>query len=719
VQTVRTMTWRPLAATAFGLALICAWVALVLALTVSEGYETSAPLFLIPVLVALSLPALIRQAHREESATLLWLLVAALLLKLGSALVRHYVAFDLYGGAADAAAYHQWGVELSEGFRDGNFHTGLYGLTSTNFIRFLTGVIYTVIGPSRLGGFLFYSWLGFWGLFFFYRAFAVAVPEGRPRSYGRVVLFLPSLLFWPSSIGKEAWMMFALGVAAYGTARLLSGATLQGLAGAALGLWLAALVRPHVAGMMALALAAAYLLRRPRKELRQLAPLAKMLALSILAVAASYLILRTDRFLVESGIDTAGGVSSVLTDVGERTSSGGSEFDSGRSLRSPSRAFLGVGTVLFRPFPFEAHNLQALAASLEGTFLLLLSLVRLPWGMAALRSWRRQPYVVFALAYVGMFAVAFSTVANFGLLARQRVQLLPMYLVLFSIPPRKETEMASEQGHGSAPGGGERSKASRFRPKRRDVVGGEIYRDGEVAHLQALETRVRELEATLRQEDQEGDTSAHQETQEIANPALRDAFWGRDDPREVNGPAGREDTPEGDGPVDRREQAEGNSHTEGVEPPDPASPVGEGPQRLDDTSEPASFPQPAGSDRVDELHGTMARRIAEALRCVDQEAERLRADAQKEAQRIIDAASLEAQGIREEALVLKAEARAVLRQAQARAGQADLAIAHHREQILADLKTLRAWVVSALGDLDREQGPATGGSASAAGGPTS
>ena len=33
------------------------------------------------------------------------------------------------------------------------------------------------------------------------------------RRYALLVLFLPSLLFWPSSIGKEAWMTLALGLA--------------------------------------------------------------------------------------------------------------------------------------------------------------------------------------------------------------------------------------------------------------------------------------------------------------------------------------------------------------------------------------------------------------------------------------------------------------------------------------------------------------------------
>ena len=36
-----------------------------------------------------------------------------------------------------------------------------------------------------------------------------------------MIFFLPSLLFWPSGIGKEAWMTLGLGLASYGAARLL------------------------------------------------------------------------------------------------------------------------------------------------------------------------------------------------------------------------------------------------------------------------------------------------------------------------------------------------------------------------------------------------------------------------------------------------------------------------------------------------------------------
>ncbi len=42
---------------------------------------------------------------------------------------------------------------------------------------------------------------------------------------------------------------------------------------------------------------------------------------------------------------------------------------------------------------------------------------------------------MFCLVFSVLFIVAYSSYANFGLLARQRVQVYPLFLVLFSIPP--------------------------------------------------------------------------------------------------------------------------------------------------------------------------------------------------------------------------------------------------------------------------------------------
>lgn len=442
MQRAEVLPPRPQTLIAITLVLTVAFVAALLVLMGVSTYETWGPLLLAPVLLAISLPVLRAQATREGDARLMWLLCAALVLKLASAIVRHYVAFDVYEGVADAAGYHEWGVKLSRQFWSGNFDTGLPSLTGTEFTKFLSGIVYMFTGPTRLGAFILFSWIGFWGLFFFYRAFTVAVPEGRPRSYAHLLFFLPSLLYWPSSIGKEAWMTLSLGIGAFGAARALTGRTWRGLAITGLGFWMAGVVRPHMAGMMGVALAVGFLLRPTRAELRQLAPVVKGITIVAVAVLALILIVRTDRFLRASNIDTSEGLTSALGQVTAQTSEGGSAFVPSL-IQSPSRAPAAVVTVLFRPFVLETHNAQSLAAALEGSLLMLICLFRVPWGLAAIRSIRRQPYVGFALAYTGIFIFAFSAVANFGILARQRSLLFPLFLVLLCVP-RERSDTRSE-----------------------------------------------------------------------------------------------------------------------------------------------------------------------------------------------------------------------------------------------------------------------------------
>jgi hypothetical protein len=424
---------------AVGLLVTAVLVGALFILMGTTTYDSWGALIVGPALFIISLPALARQGQREQDPRLFWFLVFALLLKFAGAIIRQYVAVSVYGGAADAESYHNAGVEISERFRDGNFDHGLQDLSGADFMKFSTGIVYTIIGPTRLGGFLFYSWLGFWGLFLFYRAFRLAVPEGRARSYRNLIFLLPSFVFWPSSIGKEAWMMMTLGIAVFGAARALSGRTVRGLTVTILGLWLASLVRPHIAGLVAAALPAAYLLRRPSQKLRELAPVAKGLAIVVVGIIAIVVVIKADEYLRDSGIETRGGVESVLTQITTRTAGGGSSFVPS-ILESPQRTPVAIVTVLFRPFVFEAHNAQALAAALETMFLLALTVWRLPWVIAALKTMRRQPFVAFALVYGALYVLAYSGVANFGILVRQRVLLLPLFIVFLAIPPLRKQE---------------------------------------------------------------------------------------------------------------------------------------------------------------------------------------------------------------------------------------------------------------------------------------
>jgi hypothetical protein len=391
-------------------------------------------LFLTPVLLAASWPAFVRQARRERDQRLAQLLMLALCLKLFGSLVRYWVAVYVYDGFADALMYHDVGTNLAMRFRGGDFSTGLDSLSSTDFIRFFTGLVYTVTGSSVYAGFLLYSWLGFWGMFYLYRAFVIAVPEGNRRSYARLLFFLPSMLYWPSSIGKEAWMLFCLGLAAFGTARLLTGRPWRGLALAGTALWLGALVRPHVTGMAALALVAAYLVARPPRRLGALGPVVKLFALIALLAVAGLLLGKASSYLLEKGIDPQDGFSNVLGESARRTGQGGSSFNAPTAIGSPAKLPLAVVTIFFRPFPFEAHNAQVAVTALESTLLLCLTVARRRGIWQALRHPRRRPYVAFVVVYSLLFVFAFSSIANFGILARERTQVLPFFLVLLAVP---------------------------------------------------------------------------------------------------------------------------------------------------------------------------------------------------------------------------------------------------------------------------------------------
>jgi hypothetical protein len=408
------------------------------------GYEAWSSALIALVLFVVTLPILSRQARREKDRRLFGFLMFALFLKLiVGTLLRYYVTFHVYA-RADAAGYLSHGTEIARQMSAGTYHLSLGSLSGSDSISFLTGVLLRIIGPTGLGAFFIFSWLAFIGLFLLYRAFVIAVPKGNARTYARFIFFLPTIWYWPSSIGKESWLVFTLGIAAIGAARALSGNMLRGLGFSGLGLWLMLFVRPHIAGIFGVALLAAFLVMRPAREARPYAYLGKAVGLVIVGALAIAMIMSTARFLHVSNLTPSGAVGE-LRDVSTRSAYGGSEFTP-VIVTSPLGVPKAVLTVLFRPFVTEVDNAQALAAALESTFLLVLTVKRLPWVWSAIKSVRRQPFVGLALVFTAVFVIAFASFPNFGLLARERVQVLPFFLILLSIPTDRSEEAEPDVG---------------------------------------------------------------------------------------------------------------------------------------------------------------------------------------------------------------------------------------------------------------------------------
>lgn len=401
----------------------------------NSSYDIWAAFLLGPLLVALTVPLARRAARAENDPRVATVLLVAVILKLAGAIVLYAVSSEVYDGVADAFTYHDEGTVLSESFRDGDFSVELpygFGLVGTGFVFVLTGSIYAVIGSTQLGGFLVFAWMGFLGLYLLYRAFCIGFPNGRRRRYAALLFFLPSMLFWSSTIGKEAWMTLTLGLAAYGMARVLDRrhGMLVAVAALAAGLVGSAMVRPHVTLLAFAGTFVAFLLRRTRGA-NFFSP-AKLAGVAVLVVAGVLLVGQVERFLGIDRLDRES-VEEVLAQTASNTESfEGSTVEA--TLPSPATFPKAIVTVLFRPFPHEARNLQQLLASFEGVALLVLFVLAARTMPAVLRLGVRWPYLVFSAVFAVLFILSFSSFGNFGLLARERVQVLPFALVLAALP---------------------------------------------------------------------------------------------------------------------------------------------------------------------------------------------------------------------------------------------------------------------------------------------
>lgn len=396
------------------------------------SYATFAAIIVAVALVAISIPLLRRAARAEADEHLGRLIWIAFACKILAALPRYAVAFGLYDGQADASSYSRVGALLARQFREGVFTVDLgRPVQGTGFIEIVTGVVYTVTGATTLGGFLVFSWLGFWGLYLFHRAFVRACPAGDHLRYARLVFFLPSLLFWPSSIGKEAWICLGLGTAAYGASRALTRAP-GGIPLVALGLVGVAAVRPHVAVLVAASVLVAYVLRR-QAGAGAASAVGKMVGIALLGGVLILAVGQLERFLGVDAFDQDA-VQVTLDDVTSRTGQGGSYVEGTHTDLSPSRFPVAFMNVMFRPYPWQATNAQSLLAAAEASMILVLFVRGWRRLLAGLRAVLDTPYVILCGCYTVLFVYGFSSFANYGILVRQRVQVLPFFLVLLAMP---------------------------------------------------------------------------------------------------------------------------------------------------------------------------------------------------------------------------------------------------------------------------------------------
>src|SRR2546421_1661986 len=278
-------------------------------------------LLAIPILLGVTTLLFGRAARTERQFDLGGLLAVGLLLRFATS----YYRLD---NAVDAQSYHNAGVRLADSFRELHFtpDTGA-AVPGTGTMRYVSGLVHVPSNNDAFAAFLIFSWLAFLGCYLLYRAFVIAVPDGDRYRYARLLFLWPSLVLWPSSIGKESIMLLATGLAALGAARLFTrrpgGYTLVlfGIGGAYF-------IRPHVAMIALVALVVALLIgrgyARPTGALTP-ASVAKLAAVCVILVAMSVVATRTADYLGIKSLHPTY-TEQKFQETRELTGEGGSRF---------------------------------------------------------------------------------------------------------------------------------------------------------------------------------------------------------------------------------------------------------------------------------------------------------------------------------------------------------------------------------------------------------
>lgn len=355
------------------------------------------------------------------------------LAKIGGTVARYYVLVVLYDSGGDAVRYHRAAESItglwSQGIDPLIFEgTGGFGTKVTELV---TAGLYSVFTPDLLGGFMMFAIIAFMGQLLVYAAYRRWAPPHTLKPYAILIFLLPTYAFWPSSVGKDALILLGMGASAYMAARALQAYELKWLLGLGVSVLAVGVIRIHVATLFVASLVVTTLVSRSRSDASKAVNFRRLVVSGTLAGA---IVLGIGLFPDTLGVDLSSteAADDFAADVLRRTTKGGTVL-SGDPVSSPTDIPGALALALFRPYAFEATELQHYFAALETTAILLLTIWLAPSAIRNWRAWRTNAYVVFCTAYTFAFSIAFSVVRNAGIVARQRGQVLAFFLAVILI----------------------------------------------------------------------------------------------------------------------------------------------------------------------------------------------------------------------------------------------------------------------------------------------
>jgi hypothetical protein len=312
-----------------------------------------------------------------------------------------YLWYALTYGA-DAIGYFQEASNISVELKFG-----------TDRVIYLTKFLVHGLGLSILGTFLVFNIFGVIGLLAFDASLRDAtINKSRYlQCLATVIVFLPSVSFWSSALGKDSLSFMATGLVLWAALRLHRRWLLMAFAIAVM-----LLVRPHVAGFMMIAWAFTLLISNKLNFFKKLF----LLALSTISLAV---ILQLA--FQELGVRGIADARTLIMDLQS------SHMESTTVVNVAEMSFpMQIISYMFRPHIFEVNTVFAFAAAIDNIILLYLFLIG-GWSLLLNRKSNLGESRSFMLAYALLAWVMFAMTTNsLGIALRQKWMFAPMLIFL-------------------------------------------------------------------------------------------------------------------------------------------------------------------------------------------------------------------------------------------------------------------------------------------------
>lgn len=374
-------------------------------------------------LVVLS-QALIARACRRNPALARWhllLAVTGLLWCLVVVLKLRY--FDVNMEQGDGLS-HEWvGRYVASCLVDGKFALAMDEVRPGNpGYRFILGVFYALTNAPPGCVYAINGVFGFWAMLTLLEILCRSTGCTRvPWWVVAMTVGLPSAVYWTTANMKEGlvlWgicMMLRLAIPGAGRSSPSQRALLPFA-----GFLTTSFLRPHIAIAWLGAIATSTLVCQKR------------IAAGILCGAGIFVAFVLLQIIAPEHMASAqeDGVTVMMSETFEGRHQGGSAIYRSRPVIP---VVSGLALVFLRPLPHECRDIRDILAGGEVWVISLVSL----WGWLMLRNRRRGlniPLVVTSIIATVGLSFLFSYTYNMGLMARQRIQVLPALVVLATVP---------------------------------------------------------------------------------------------------------------------------------------------------------------------------------------------------------------------------------------------------------------------------------------------